>query len=99
MDHPTDDLADAIIFTLGCKLKESIYNVGSSEEVSIKKLAELISKTIKYEGEIYWDKKMPNGTPRKKINSERINKLGFRPKILLEEGLQSTYKWFQKNKT
>ena len=94
-----DDLADAIVFSLGCKLKESIYNVGSSKEVSIKKLAELISKIVEYEGEIYWNKKMPNGTPRKKLNSERFNELGFSPKILFEEGLQSTYKWFQKNKT
>ena len=94
-----DDLADAIVFTLGCKLKYSIYNVGSSEEVTIKKLAEIISKIIRYNGDIYWDKKMPNGTPRKKINSERINKLGFSQKIFLEEGIQSTYEWYQRNVT
>lgn len=63
-------------------------NIGYGEDVSIKGLVKLTSKIIGYKGEIIYDKSKPNGTFRKLINSSKIRKLGWRPKISLEEGIK-----------
>ncbi len=98
-----NDLGDAVVFCLenwdlesesapedqyGKKI--SLLNVGSGVEISIKDLANKISKLIDYKGKIVWDESKPDGTPRKKLNSERINKLGWHPKICLNEGILDT---------
>ena len=70
------------------KNKLPIMNVGTSEEVSIKKLSLLIAKLIKFKGTIKFDKKSPDGTYKKGLNSEKINQLGWYPKIRLAEGLK-----------
>ena len=68
----------------------SILNVGSGVEISIKDLANKISKLTNFKGEIIWDNSKPDGTPRKKLNCNKINKLGWQPKISLDEGILQT---------
>tara|TARA_Y100001970_G_scaffold294300_1_gene450090 strand:+ start:8858 stop:9874 length:1017 start_codon:yes stop_codon:yes gene_type:complete len=106
-----DDLADACLFLLknwdpdekdspindyGEKL--IWLNIGSEEETSIKNLATKISTLLEYKGEICWDTSQPDGTPRKKLNTERINKLGWESKTNLTNGLQKTINYYLKAK-
>ena len=70
------------------KNKLPIMNVGTNEEISIKELSSLIAKFIKFKGIIKFDKKSPDGTYRKGLNSEKINQLGWYPKIRLADGLK-----------
>jgi len=92
-----EDLADSIIKCLKLKpsilkkifkLQLPIINVGTNEEISIKGLSQLIAKFIKFKGKIVFDKKSPDGTYRKGLNSSIIRKLGWYPKIKLKEGLK-----------
>jgi len=92
-----DDLVQAIILKLSSESSNSIYNVGSSEEISIKKLAIKIKKIIGYKGKIVWDNSKPDGTPRKLLDSSLISQLGWRPNINLDEGIRLTYEDFLKN--
>ncbi len=100
-----DDLADACIFALknwNPKNKEAPkdqkgyplhwLNVGSDSEISVKHLAEKISDIVGFEGEIFWDKDKPDGTPRKKLDSSRISKLGWKSRTKLDEGIRKTIK-------
>jgi GDP-L-fucose synthase len=91
-----NDLSKALFFATSKKLNDSIYNVGSEDEVSIKDLADLISKKTDFKGDIIWNKNFPNGTPRKKIDSSKLNKLGWNPQIRLSEGIDEVYKWYIK---
>jgi len=93
----TDDLAESIfkclfvskkILRKKFKLKLPIINVGSNEEISIKKLSKLIAKYIRYKGKIEFDHKSPDGTYRKGLNSSKIRDLGWYPRIKLEVGLK-----------
>ena len=97
-----DDLAEACIFAIeNLDHSSSIYprdkngnplywiNVGSNEEISIKDLAFLIAKLVGYDGAILWNKKMPNGTPRKKLDTSVLGKLGWESKTNLEEGIKN----------
>jgi GDP-L-fucose synthase len=92
-----DDLADAVVFALENQLKESLYNVGSGVDLSIKELAELIQKIVGHTGEIIWDKSKPDGTPRKLMDVSKLAGEGWKSKITLEDGIRSTYKWFLEN--
>ena len=90
----SDDLADAVVYLLENKNYSDVgefINVGSGKEISIRRLAELIAKVVGYTGEIRWDTGKPNGTPRKLMDSERLFRLGWTPRIELEEGLQLVY--------
>lgn len=91
-----DDLAKAIIFTLENKLEDSIYNIGSGEEVSIRELTELIKTIVGYNGKINFDANKPDGTPRKLLNTERMNNLGWKSEIKLIDGIENTYQSFLK---
>ncbi len=90
-----DDLGRACIFLLENYDDEVAINVGVGEDVSIKELAELIQKITGFERVIDWDSSKPDGTPRKLLDTSRINNLGWKPKISLEEGIQSTYEWYR----
>ena len=69
----------------------SHLNVGSGEDITIKKLSNIIREIVGYRGKIVFNPNKPDGTMRKLINSQKIIKLGFRPKVKLKEGLQKTY--------
>ena len=96
-----EDLASAILFSL--KLKKSkiynifktklpIMNVGTNDEISIKKLSQLIAKYLNYNGKIIFDKKSPDGTFKKNLDTSRLNKLGWLPKINFKDGLKKVIK-------
>ena len=87
-----DDLANAVVFCLENLLKENLYNVGSGNEISIKELALLIKKIVGYNGEIRWDNSKSDGTPRKLLDSCKMNDLGWKAKIDLKKGINEVYK-------
>ena len=89
-----DDLASAVVFSLENKMKDSLYNVGSRKEISIKELAELVQNITRHKGEIIWDKTKPDGTPRKLMDSSKINKLGWNDGFSLDNGLKMVYDSF-----
>jgi GDP-L-fucose synthase len=92
-----DDFASACLMLLD-KYDDSVaINVGSGEELTIYELAQKIAKIVGFEGQIVFDKKKPNGTPRKLLNLEIINNLGWKSQIDLRSGLVSTYDWFLNN--
>ena len=92
-----DDLAEAIEFISKEKINIDLINVGSGVEISIKDLAEKIKITIGFNGELNFDSKMPDGNPRKLLDSSLINKNGWFPKIDLDQGLKDTYSWYLEN--
>ncbi len=92
-----DDLAKAIEFIINNEIDEGLFNVGSSEEISIENLVYLIKDIVQYKGNIKFDKTKPDGNPRKLLDSSKLNSLGWQPTIKLGEGLNETYKWFLKN--
>ena len=89
-----DDLAEAIHLLIQKYDSDEPINVGVGEDLTIFELANLIKKIVKYEGEINWDITKPDGTPRKLLDISKLKNLGFQPKIDLEKGVESTYKWF-----
>ena len=92
-----DDLSHAISYIIENDIKNSLMNVGSSEEVSILNLAKIIKNVVGFEGVIAFDKTKPNGNNRKLLDSSLINTFGWKPKIGLNEGLHKTYSWYLKN--
>lgn len=92
-----DDMAEAVVFALQNKLPEYLYNVGTGEDLTIKKLAETIQKITQHKGEIIWDSSKPDGTPRKLMDVSKMHQLGWKHKVKLEEGIQKTYEWFLEN--
>jgi GDP-L-fucose synthase len=101
-----DDLADAILFLINIEqsefkefitIKDSHVNIGTGEDVSINELSNLIKKEINFDGEILFDTSKPDGPPRKLLNIDLLNKMGWNYNTGLEEGLNKTYKWFLKN--
>jgi len=95
----SDDLGDAIVFVMeNANAFESfeLINVGTGEEISIKNLARLIADEISYPGEIVWNSEMPNGTPRKILDSSRIISLGWAPATGLRHGIKAAYRDFLK---
>jgi len=94
-----DDLADAIKYVISNNIEHELLNVGSGEEISIKSLAELISEIVGFNGNLIFDSSMPDGNPRKLLDSTLINNLGWSAKTSLENGLKLTYDWYVKNIT
>lgn len=92
-----DDLANAIKFVLENRASEFLYNVGKGEDLSIRDLATIIKSEVGFLGEIKWDTSKPDGTPRKIMDSSKLRKLGWKPKVELIDGVAATYKWFKDN--
>lgn len=87
-----DDLAEAILDVLKSnELSYDYYNIGSGEEISIKDLGLLIKEIVGFKGFIKWDKSKPNGTPRKFLDSSRINNLGWKAKKNLNSTIGEYY--------
>jgi GDP-L-fucose synthase len=89
-----DDLARAVDFLIQNYDSDEAINIGTGKDISILELANLISDIVGYKGSINWDKSKPNGTPRKLLDTSKINSLGWNPKISLVEGISTTYEWF-----
>lgn len=92
-----DDLADACIFLMNNYSNNEIINIGTGKELSIKELAEIISKVIGFKGDLKFDHSKPDGTPRKLLDSSKLKALGWEPKIDLKMGLLKTYNWYIEN--
>ena len=92
-----EDLSSACKFVMNNKIKESLINIGSGKEISIKNIAYLLCEIIEYKGKIVFDKSKPNGSPRKIIDNTVISSYGWKPKYSLKDGLKLTYKSFLNN--
>lgn len=92
-----DDMADACVFLLENYDGEQHVNIGTGKEISIKELAETVKKVVGYEGELVWNTDMPDGTPRKLTNVDKLHSLGFVHKVELQEGIELAYQWFCEN--
>jgi GDP-L-fucose synthase len=92
-----DDLAEACYVCMQHYDSSEHINVGTGEDITIKELAETISKVVGFMGEIEWDITKPNGTPRKVLNIDKIKSLGWEPKVGLREGIEKTYDWYTEN--
>ncbi|MDX1959409.1 MAG: GDP-L-fucose synthase [Leptospiraceae bacterium] len=91
-----DDLADACIFLMNEYLSDQTINVGSGIEVSILELANTIKKAVGYGGDLIFDSTKPDGTPRKLLDTSKLQSLGWKPKFNLEDGLKVSYEDFLK---
>ncbi len=92
-----DDLARACLFLMDRYDDPSIINIGTGEDLSIKKLAEMVRDAVGYKGEIVWDTTKPDGAPQKLLDVSKIHALGWHHKIALRDGLAQTYEWFTNN--
>lgn len=92
-----DDMAQSVLFAVENILPEYLYNVGTGTDVTIKQLAETIQSIIGHEGKIIWDSSKPDGTPRKLMDSSKLNSMGWKPQIKLDRGIALTYQWFLEN--
>jgi GDP-L-fucose synthase len=87
-----DDVADACYFLLHNYNEKGIVNIGTGIDVSIKELAELIVSEVGYEGQLVFDTSKPDGTPRKLMDTSKINNLGWKYTISLQDGIRNTIK-------
>ena len=89
-----DDLADACVFLMNNYDDAMHINVGTGEDLSIRELAELVRRVVHPAATIVWDDSKPDGTPRKQLDVSRLHALGWRHRVSLGEGIESTYQWF-----
>lgn len=96
----SDDLVDACMSLLQNDLQgiELPINIGPGEDISIKELAELVADVVGYDGMIEWDTAKPDGTPRKLLDSARMNAAGWSARTSLKDGILQTYKWYLEHK-
>jgi GDP-L-fucose synthase len=92
-----DDLAKAVLVCLEKYDDSQQINIGSGDEISIKDLGQKIANLTGFTGKVVWDSNRPNGTPRKVLDSTKINKLGWKAAITLEQGIAATVEWYQEN--
>ena len=78
-------------------IRNTHVNIGYGSDLSIQQLAEMIKSVCGFQGRLVWDNSMPDGTPRKLLNVNRIKSLGWKPSIRLKEGIQGTYEWYLSN--
>jgi GDP-L-fucose synthase len=93
-----DDMATASIFLMNQYEGNDPINVGCGYDISIKDLVNKVCNIIGYSGKIEWDTTKPNGTPKKLLDVSKINALGWRSSIDLDEGIRNTYNWYIRSK-
>ena len=93
-----DDLAKAILVCLEKYDDSQQINIGSGDEISIRDLGQKIANLTGFTGKVVWDSNRPDGTPRKVLDSTKINKLGWKAAITLDQGIAATVEWYQENK-
>jgi GDP-L-fucose synthase len=92
-----DDCADALVHLMKVYSGHEHVNVGSGTDVTIRELLELVCRVVGFEGRIVQDASKPDGTPRKLMSADKLQALGWQPRIGLEEGVRATYAWFREN--
>lgn len=90
-----DDLGQAVLFALENSLQEHLYNVGTGVDLTIMELAELVQSIVGHEGNIKWDKSMPDGTPKKLLSTRKLSERGWQSKIKLQKGIEDIYMWYK----
>lgn len=93
----SDDLADACLFLMQHYNDDEIVNIGVGEDVTIRELAETIKDVVGFEGELTFDTSKPDGTPRKLVDTSKINGLGWAANVGLQDGVQRAYNWYLEN--
>jgi GDP-L-fucose synthase len=100
------DLADACVFLANLPdtefrallaVEPPVINVGTNQDLTIREIAQTVCKVLEFDGELLFDRSMPDGTPRKLLDSRRINALGWRPTVSLEEGVRLAYQAMLEN--
>jgi len=89
-----DDLADALGFLLENYDSSEIINVGCGEDLTIRELVEIVAQVIGFEIDLVFDTTKPDGTPKKLLDTTRLQALGWKPQISLNDGIRQTYQWF-----
>lgn len=89
-----DDLADACVFLMDRYDETTHINVGTGQDLSVRELAELVASIVYPEAKLTFDTSKPDGMPRKLLDVSRLHALGWRHRVLLREGIASTYQWF-----
>jgi GDP-L-fucose synthase len=92
-----DDLADALVHLAKTYSDGEIVNVGTGQEVTIRELAEMCAEAAGYTGALSFDPSQPDGTPRKLLDSSKLERLGWTPRIPLRDGVRAVYQWFLEN--
>ncbi len=90
----SDDLADALRFLLENYSSPEIINVGCGEDLTIRELVEIVARVVGFEIDLVFDATKPDGTPRKLLDTRRLQSLGWKPRISLSDGIRQTYHWF-----
>jgi GDP-L-fucose synthase len=93
-----DDVADACLFLMERYDSPEIINIGSGVDISIHDLALLIKDIVGFKGGIRFNSDMPDGMPQKLLDVSHISALGWKPRLSLLQGLESTYQWFLLNR-
>jgi GDP-L-fucose synthase len=106
----SEDMADACVFLLEnrdfkdtyenntTEIRNTHINIGTGKDISIRELAQMIKKVVGYKGELYFDTSKPDGTMVKLTDPSKLNSLGWKHKVELEEGICRVYEWYLKNK-
>lgn len=92
-----DDLADACLFLMENYFDGGHINIGTGEDLTIAELANLVREVVYPEAKLEWDATKPDGTPRKLLDCSKIHALGWKHKIELRQGIESTYQWYLKS--
>ena len=92
-----DDMTDACLFLLERDDTIKLVNIGYGSDISVRDLALLIKDIVGYDGEIRFNPDMPDGTPRKLVDTSLLASLGWKPSIPLRQGLTAVYQWFVEN--
>jgi len=104
-----DDMAEACIFVM-TRHEDDYYalfederlpllNIGCGEDQTVREMANQVAEIVDYKGDVVWDKSKPDGTKRKLLDVSKLNNLGWRPAISLQEGIERTYGWYLKELT
>lgn len=93
----SDDLADATVYLMNSYSGNGFVNIGVGKDISIKELAEKVKETVGYQGEVVFNTSKPDGTPRKLVDVQKLNSLGWEAKTSLDQGLKQAYDWFLNN--
>lgn len=89
-----DDMADACVFLMENNVSDGLFNVGTGEDVTIRELAETVMEVVGFKGQIVFDSTKPDGTPRKLLDVNRMQSLGWQARTPLREGIEKAYRDF-----
>lgn len=92
-----DEMADACVYVMNHYSGENFINIGYGKDFTVLEIAEMVKKVVGYTGQIVTDPSKPEGIFRRKVDSSKLNELGWNAKLSLEEGLQLTYQWYLKH--